>query len=153
VPVAAFGVLWFALNLAVSVVQIRDVPFSGKTLQRYVVDDALFMAQIVWLVLGLLSVVYFVYAEIVIGAICPFCTVVHVDIILQIFVLRSCASFRRKQNPGARWELSPIRLCQGAWRWIVSAVGLSLLLLVLFNSVMSLDVTPWELGPAVVRAD
>ena len=76
VPLAAFGVIWFALMLAVSLKLCGRHGHSRAAHERYVADDMLFTAQIVWLAAGLASVFYFLYAEFVIGADPPLCTVV-----------------------------------------------------------------------------
>ncbi len=68
VPVAVLGVVWFGLALALAL---------GRATRL----------QMVWAVLGLLTVFYLVYVELfVIGALCLWCTAVHL-IVVALFLL------------------------------------------------------------------
>jgi uncharacterized membrane protein len=73
-PVALLGLLWFGATLVlVSVPAKRMAPIAG--------------ARLGWTLLGLLFVFYLVYAELfLIGAICLWCTVVHVVVIVLFLV-------------------------------------------------------------------
>ncbi|MBI5798079.1 vitamin K epoxide reductase family protein [Candidatus Woesearchaeota archaeon] len=71
VPVAFFGVVWF-LGL---------IGFSFLLKKRKYE-----MPFFVWCSLGLLSLIYFIYGEIVLEAICLWCTSVHV-LVLVTFIL------------------------------------------------------------------
>lgn len=73
VPVALFGELWFFTLLIM----------SWKALKRSVHLPKI-MRQ--WSLLGLIFVGYMIIAEVVLKAICPLCTVVHV-LVLVIFLL------------------------------------------------------------------
>lgn len=71
-PVAAWGLAWFVVAL---------VLLAGRT-------PAWTRAFSVWTVVGAISVVYLVYAELlVIGKICAWCTAIHI-IVLALFVLQ-----------------------------------------------------------------
>lgn len=72
VPVAIFGVLWF---LVLSLVCFRTL--KNKNLVPGIFG---------WSVIGVLFVFYMITAEIILKALCPFCTVVHI-IVLIILVL------------------------------------------------------------------
>jgi len=70
IPVALFGVLWFLILGLLSWNTLK-----GKKCSKYLLG---------WNILGMLFVIYFIYIEILLTTICPFCTVVHV---LAIFSL------------------------------------------------------------------
>ncbi|MDJ0274968.1 MAG: vitamin K epoxide reductase family protein [Nitrososphaerota archaeon] len=64
VPVAAYGVAWFAVSSVLSLASLRS-----PSLMRYLVY---------WGALGLMGVAYLTYLEFfVIGSFCVFCTVAH----------------------------------------------------------------------------
>jgi len=72
IPVAMYGVVWF-LILGI---------FSWKSGQ----DRKAIPRLLGWNILGILFVLYFVYIEYVLGTICPFCTVVHILVILSLIL-------------------------------------------------------------------
>lgn len=75
IPVAALGVPWFLVALAI-----------GLELPRVSAADAI-RAAIAWSAVGLAGVFYLIYVELfVVGAICLWCTVIHV-LIAGIFLL------------------------------------------------------------------
>jgi uncharacterized membrane protein len=68
VPTSAAGIAWFTVAVALAVLRNRR-------------------AQVAWSVIGLLTVVYLVFVEIVqLGAICIWCTVAHAMVVV-IFLL------------------------------------------------------------------
>lgn len=73
VPTAAAGILWFTASAALSIAILAGLPWLR--------------AQVVWSSIGVLSVVYLVFVEIVrLGAICIWCTAAHV-LVLAIFTV------------------------------------------------------------------
>lgn len=73
VPTAAAGILWFTVSAVFSIAILAGLPWLR--------------AQMVWSSIGLLSVVYLVFVEIVrLGAICIWCTAAHV-LVLAIFTV------------------------------------------------------------------
>lgn len=73
-PVALLGLLWFVAALGLALTAAEAAP--------WVVG-----AKLGWTLLGLLFVFYLVYAELfLIGAICLWCTVVHVVVIVLFLV-------------------------------------------------------------------
>ena len=69
VPVAVLGLVWFGVLL---------VLVLGRRFNR-----GLLNLQMVWAVLGLLSIFYLVYAELfLIGALCLWCTAIHVLVVV-----------------------------------------------------------------------
>ncbi len=73
VPTAAAGILWFTASAALSIAILAGLPWLR--------------AQVVWSSIGVLSVIYLVFVEIVrLGAICIWCTAAHV-LVLAIFTV------------------------------------------------------------------
>jgi uncharacterized membrane protein len=68
VPVAVFGVLWFVVMIGFSL-KIWENPSDSS----YWIG-----AHMAWSVIGALFCFYFIYAEFMLQAICPFCTIVHI---------------------------------------------------------------------------
>lgn len=67
VPVAIFGAIWCAV-----------IVFGAFRVLRGVKINYYLTAILLWSFLGVLFIVYMVIAEIILGAICPFCTVIHI---------------------------------------------------------------------------
>lgn len=77
IPITVPGLLWFAVSGTLAVVAWRIWP------ER----KAVRLAQMVWTALGLLTVLYLVYAEIVLlRAICAWCTGLHVIILAMLLI-------------------------------------------------------------------
>ncbi|EGG18535.1 hypothetical protein DFA_04029 [Cavenderia fasciculata] len=75
VPVAIFGLTWNAVLLF--------------TVWRVTIDDKVphYISFIyIWCSIGIGFVIYFVAAEFIIGALCPFCTVVHVINVIMMYI-------------------------------------------------------------------
>jgi len=68
VPVAVFGVVWFLVLIG----------FSLKVWENSTDNANWIGAHMAWSVIGALSCFYFIYAEFILKAICPFCTIVHI---------------------------------------------------------------------------
>ena len=111
VPVALLGVMWFVFVLLL----------SWKAQKK----KELIPLLLGWSIVGLLSIIYFLHAEIILRALCPFCTTVHVLIvIIFIFLLR--AYHQEKKVPAAR----AFRIAK---LWIGVILLMILLLFVLFT--------------------
>lgn len=78
VPVAIHGVAYFVLALSCA---LFGHLYSGTDLR---VDRDICMANIGCSSVGLLSVLYFLFAEYMLGAICPLCTVVHLVVVVSL---------------------------------------------------------------------
>jgi len=113
VPVALLGALWFLWLL----IRCRRAQKSGGGTN--VVD------LFVWNILGLAFIVYFIVAEILLGAICLLCTIVHV-LILGMFLLSLSLYQREEKVPLAQ----AVREIRG---WIIAAVIIFSLPFILFN--------------------
>jgi len=68
VPLGAFGALWFVIFLSFVYFEFKEKLWSK--------------AMLVWSAFGILFVAYFIRAEILIGAMCPYCTITHVMVLL-----------------------------------------------------------------------
>ena len=71
VPVAFYGVLWFLLFIAILFFVYRKKELAKKVL-------------VLWTGSGFLFVLYLLYAEYKVGALCPWCTLVHIDIFVLL---------------------------------------------------------------------
>ncbi|MBU0460756.1 MAG: vitamin K epoxide reductase family protein [Nanoarchaeota archaeon] len=111
VPVALFGALWFVILFLI----------SWKTLK----NKELVPGLLGWSALGILFIIYMIIAEIILRAICPFCTVVHV-IVFIVFII-SLFLFRAEKKVKFK------KLLKIAKPWIIFIVIINLVPLVLFN--------------------
>jgi uncharacterized membrane protein len=75
-PTSAAGIVWFAVSGALAIAQIAA---RGSRL--------VMRGQVVWSAVGLLTVLYLVFVEIVVlGAICLWCTAVHALVLVTFLV-------------------------------------------------------------------
>jgi len=117
IPVALLGALWF-LVLLYLVNSIKKT--HGSKLED--LTNFLF----VWNVVGIISVAYFIWAEYMLKAICPFCTVVHV-ITLVTLVL----SYRLYKDQGEKIKL--LELVKSMRSLVLVLIITLLILLAYFN--------------------
>jgi len=81
IPVTVPGMIWFVVSGAVAVVSIR---WARRGLEE---PEWLRPAYLIWCVLGLVSVLYFVFAELVkLHELCEWCTGVHILVFLSLLV-------------------------------------------------------------------
>lgn len=113
VPVAVFGALWFLILIAL----------SWRALTK---DGVLLSSLLGWNVFGILFVVYLVVAEIILQAVCPFCTVVHI-IVITTFILSII--LYQNQKTKLPWE----RIILGMKSWIAVIIILNVIPVVAFN--------------------
>ncbi len=113
VPVALLGALWFLWLI----IRCRQAQKSG--------GGASVVDLFVWNILGLAFIVYFIVAEIFLGAICLLCTFVHM-LISGIFLLSLSLYQKEEKVPFAR----AVREMRG---WIITAVIIFSLPFILFN--------------------
>jgi uncharacterized membrane protein len=91
IPVSIPGILWSAVALALPLAVLKLGPEMRQVR----------MAEFVWGIFGLLTVLYLVYAEIVkIHNICVWCTVVHFIVLfyllLSVFLLQGIAVYEEE---------------------------------------------------------
>jgi len=80
VPTSAAGILWFVVSAAITVAILAGLPWLR--------------AQVVWSSIGVLTVLYLVFVEIVrLGAVCVWCTAAHV-LVLAIFTVSLTSAMR-----------------------------------------------------------
>lgn len=116
VPVALFGALFFLFSFWLCVRCAGPSASPTRSLQ----DTAAFAAGLLWIaVAGVASVVYFVYAEWQIGALCPLCTVVHV---LCVALLVLAIRIHRNAPLPSHFSLHPLHVAQLAWHLRSEAV-------------------------------
>ena len=113
VPVALLGVLWFLVLII----------FSWKALKK---DGALPTMMLGWGILGILFVIYFVIAEIILRSICPFCTLVHA-IVITIFILLWRLYRAQETKPTKKAILKALM------PWIILIIIINIIPLILFN--------------------
>jgi uncharacterized membrane protein len=79
IPVAALGVLWFAVSLALALLSFR-VRERGE-------PSWLRRAGLAWVLVGTASVLWLVYQEVgVVGKLCAWCTAVHLLVLALLVV-------------------------------------------------------------------
>jgi uncharacterized membrane protein len=125
VPAAYFGLVYFVvgLGLAIYVASPRtdDADIAAGTLMHVVV--------------GLVSVAYFVYGEYCLGVVCPMCTLVHLVIVVSLYFARKVQVLRFPT-----FSLSPLAVLRLAWAlriWLlvtVLFVGLPIIALHVMNA-------------------
>ncbi len=102
VPVALFGAFWMVLLFIMAGAMIRNKLHAG--------------AMLVWTGLGILSVVYFVAAEFILGVLCPFCTVVHAIIVVAFILSWRLANQEHHWSRKAVWKsLRPYAVWMGGF--------------------------------------
>ncbi len=72
VPAAILGIIWFVVLGIFGGYAYKHRKFARKLLG--------------WTALGMLFVIYFIFAEIQLQEICKFCTVVHIDVFITFIV-------------------------------------------------------------------
>ncbi|MBS3169183.1 vitamin K epoxide reductase family protein [Candidatus Woesearchaeota archaeon] len=112
VPVAVFGALWFVVLAAL----------AWRALRK---DGAFIFGLLVWNVVGILSVVYLIIAEIILQALCPFCTVVHAIIVITLIF--SIILYKRTPKISVEKALRELRT------WIIAVFLITIIIFILFN--------------------
>jgi uncharacterized membrane protein len=94
VPVAAYGLVWFAVAVALAVRSLR--------VRGGLEPPRLRAAGLAWTALGTLSVLWLIYQELgVVGKICAWCTAVHL-IVIAVLVLQVLSDpLRTGQGPAS----------------------------------------------------
>ena len=94
VPVAAWGLVWFVVAMALAWASLRvDAAVEPPRLRA---------AALLWTGAGVASVLWLVYQELgVVGKVCAWCTAVHL-VVLALFVLQVLSDPRRtEQGPAS----------------------------------------------------
>ncbi|PIN73255.1 hypothetical protein COV20_03425 [Candidatus Woesearchaeota archaeon CG10_big_fil_rev_8_21_14_0_10_45_16] len=119
VPVALFGAIWFFILLGLS--------WKGRGKSPAYVTAILW-----WNILGILSVIYLISAEIILQSICPFCTIVHV-IVLTTLTLSILLYKDQKKKVSLEKTIESLKT------WVGLILILNLLPLLFFNISFSPD--------------
>jgi uncharacterized membrane protein/glutaredoxin len=125
VPLAYFGCVYFVLGLCLSIFLA-----SPRTDDREIAAGSYVLVLI-----GLLSVAYFVFGEYQLGVICPFCTLVHLLIFATLYFARKVCLLRFPT-----FSLTPIALLRLVWDlrvWVligILLVGLPVISLYVINA-------------------
>jgi uncharacterized membrane protein len=111
IPAAFLGIIWGLFLLLLTY-------YSHK-------HDKTIPLLFTWAIFGAATCLYFIYAEIQLGAICLMCTVIHI----ASFIILYCSYllFKKIKRPTVREFINNARL------WILWAVALVILALVYFN--------------------
>ena len=109
VPVALFGAMWFVILFFVCLELLKD-------------KEHLYAGKFAWVSFGLLFVFYMVIAEIILKAVCIFCTFLHLIIVI-IFVMSLL--IYRKRKP--KFMIKDLR------KWIMGIILINLIPILLFN--------------------
>lgn len=126
-PVAVHGVSYFVLALVTSVLFHL---FGGTAQAEFRVRRDVHLAALVVSTVGVLSVVYFIGAEYMIGSVCPLCTVIHVLVVASFLV--SLRQFR--EGSFGIWSLGTLADIAGNRILFLSAAAVVVLLpIVIFN--------------------
>ena len=113
VPVALFGAIWLVIVILL----------SWKIMEG---NEKLITGLLAWSLVGIAFVVYMIIAEIILGAICPFCTLVH---IITLITLLLSALLYRAQEVKPKLQ----SLIETAKPWLVAIVIINIIPLILFN--------------------
>src|SRR3989338_3322792 len=110
VPVSLFGVIWFVVLILMS-----WLAFSKP--------DKYALPILTWNLIGLLSVIYLIIIEFILGAICPYCTVVHIIIIISL--ITSFVVVKKQKTPVSVRTM--IKTTKG---WLIGSAAVIILFIV-----------------------
>jgi uncharacterized membrane protein len=117
VPIAIFGVTWF-------------IGLASLTFNLWENDKDAYVwafAHFIYSIFGMLFVVYLLVAEFILRAICPFCTVVHIIICINMYSSYKLYQEQRKIQPTIGQLLSTLLV------WLIVIGVIHLLPLIYFN--------------------
>ncbi len=106
VPVALLGSIWFIIAFLLAW-NIHHKKHNQTIL-------------FIWTIIGLISIIYFIVAEIILQAICLYCTSVHLIILILFFILL----FIYKNQPE---KISKKELLKLATPWLISIIIITLI--------------------------
>ncbi len=112
VPVAVFGALWFVI---LSLVAWRSMK-----------NNDLLDLLLGWSILGVVFIIYMIIAEILLNTICPFCTLVHIIVVI-VFII-ALRLYRSKKK-----KFSYSKFIKKAKPWIILALIINIIPLIIFN--------------------
>ncbi len=113
VPVALLGVLWFIFLLLL----------ARNALTK---DGTLAAGVFWWSVLGFIFVIYMIIAEIILKALCPLCTIVHIIVLIN-FIFAASEYKKLEHKPAIRPLLKLLE------RWLFWLLVVSTIIFIAFN--------------------
>lgn len=120
VSVAVFGAIWFVILFFM----------CRSALRKAKVASALMLG---WSVIGVLFVLYMIVAEIILGALCPFCTVVHVIVVITLIL--SIILYKAEEK-----KLKKGALLKAAKPWLAAIAIINIIPIIVFNMPAGEDV-------------
>lgn len=116
VPVALFGAIWFLFLFLMA----RSIKKKSETSNL----------MLLWCFLGLLFIIYMIIAEIMLNALCLFCTIVHALIIIAFILSIKLADTK---DIFKKLSINIPAILMKSKKWIVAIIILNLIPLLLFN--------------------
>lgn len=118
VPIATFGILYNVVTLLVAIA-------GSKTLDEPLESSKYTAALFYWSLAGTGFVFYLIFAECIIGAICPVCTLVHViHALIQYFSYRMFGLLSLRSRPSLPQNAWDMR----HWFFLIGLTGAGLIL-------------------------
>ncbi len=124
VPVAVHGMAYFTIALGCSLL----LAFGSKEF-RSARDTAVVMLLIC--IVGVASCAYFVLAELMLGALCPLCTLVHMVVVATLYL--SLQAFRERASGWTVGVESVSDLVTSRIAWLLLAATIAIVPIVAFN--------------------
>lgn len=122
VPIALFGVLWFAIEAVLAWQAYHAYLCAAQKAAPAVFS----LAFLLWTCIGTIFVFYLLFAEYLLGAICPMCTIIHcITLVLLYWAVRIWFDVRKR--PPAMVIYNTL------WTWGVVVLLIFLLLIALFH--------------------
>ena len=142
VPIAFFGVTWnlflifFSLKIIQENITIIDLDSEKEKSSRLI----LYMwisALLLWIIGGIIFVFYLVAAELILGAICPLCTIIHIFTFIEFY-------YSWKLFNGLKYKplISIDNLINTFRYWFIVIAVVHLLLFVFFNLPKNVEYSP-----------
>jgi uncharacterized membrane protein len=136
IPVSFLGVSWNVILLLVGR-EILKGATSQHTPHSHLHQEQFIVFQLFWCLLGVFSVFYFIWAEFMLKAICPMCTIVHILTLIQFFCawktyrLANLNILSEFEGPTWWWRL--LVRSQVLKEWSCWIIGVHLMLLICFT--------------------
>jgi len=119
IPLAFLGITWNIIHLALTY-QIYET-YETKDVSTWITS------HFIWSLSGIGFVFYLLFAELVLGALCPACTIIHIITVGLFWISWNIYKQQTSGRPTAR------SLLIGTHRWIIVIALVHLLILVYFN--------------------
>lgn len=132
IPIAVLGVTWNLVLILLCVMayqvgsEVKAEEKEGKytSMKSYIWISAI----LVWVAAGIGFVVYLLVAELILGAICPLCTIIHIFTIVEFYF-----SWKLFNNQTASASISIDDVIDTFKYWILVIALLHIVILIFFN--------------------